>query len=229
MRLDLGAIPHELLNRFLLYQTSPALAGLFFSGQHLGQQSANLAQFGKPATAKRHPKAPLLARIAVQEARHPISRARKCARSGSRKNRCCGEVQARRRAASPACAAGARLNAREGGHEMRRVNYAASVALITLGTTGLLAERSLALPLPDLRENRPIARVAETQLQLEAPSKRQASCRRWWQWQGARWVRSCWPAGYDPCPYSHGCSPPTPRHPYWRPWGGPPPYRYWFY
>ena len=56
---------------------------------------------------------------------------------------------------------------------MRRVNYAASVALITLGTTGLLAGRSFALPLPDLRENRPIARVAETQLQLEAPSKRQ--------------------------------------------------------
>ena len=67
MRLDLGAIPHELLNRFLLYQTSPALAGLFFSGQHLGQQSANLAQLGKTATAKRYPKAPLLARIAVQE------------------------------------------------------------------------------------------------------------------------------------------------------------------
>jgi len=52
VRLDLGAIPHELLNRFLLYQTSPALAGLFFSGQHLGQQSANLAQLGKTATAK---------------------------------------------------------------------------------------------------------------------------------------------------------------------------------
>ena len=74
MRLDLGAIPHELLNRFLLYQTSPALAGLFFSGQHLGQQSANLAQLGKTATAKRYPKAPLLARIAVQEARLRISR-----------------------------------------------------------------------------------------------------------------------------------------------------------
>jgi hypothetical protein len=29
--------------------------------------------------------------------------------------------------------------------KMRRVKYAASVALITLGTTGLLAERSLAL------------------------------------------------------------------------------------
>ena len=220
MRLDLGAIPHELLNRFLLYQTSPALAGLFFSGQHLGQQSANLAQLGKTPTAKRYPKAPLLARIAVQEARLPISRARKCARSGSRKNRCCGEVQARRRAASPACGAGARLNAREGGHEMRRVNYAASVALITLGTTGLLADRSLALPLSDSRVRN---------LAIAGSPIQKASCRRWWQWQGARWVRSCWPAGYDPCPYSHGCSPPTPRHPYWRPWGGPPPYRYWFY
>src|SRR6516165_8172493 len=189
------------------------------SGQHLGQQSANLAQLGKTATAKRYPKAPLLARIAVQEARLPISRARKCARSGSRKNRCCGVVQARRRAASPACGAGARLNAREGGREMRRVKYAASVALITLGATGLLADRSLALPLPDLRAHN---------LAAGSPIQK-ASCRRWWQWQGARWVRSCWPAGYDPCPYSRGCSPPTPRHPYWRPWGGPPPYRYWFY
>ena len=35
--------------------------------------------------------------------------------------------------------------------KMRGVKYAASVALITLGTTGLLADRSVALPLPDLR------------------------------------------------------------------------------
>src|ERR1700730_7440849 len=56
-----------------------------------------------------------------------------------------------------------------------------------------------------------------------------AWCRRWWQWHGARWVRSCWPAGYDPCGYARGCAPPTWHHPYWRPWGGPPPYRYWLY
>jgi hypothetical protein len=23
-------------------------------------------------------------------------------------------------------------------------------------------------------------------------------CHRWWQWHGARWVRSCWPAGQEP-------------------------------
>jgi hypothetical protein len=23
-------------------------------------------------------------------------------------------------------------------------------------------------------------------------------CHRWWQWHGARWVRTCWPAGQEP-------------------------------
>jgi hypothetical protein len=31
-------------------------------------------------------------------------------------------------------------------------------------------------------------------------------CHRWWQWHGARWVRTCWPAGQEP-PYG--------------PWNGP--------
>jgi hypothetical protein len=93
--------------------------------------------------------------------------------------------------------------------KMRRVKYAASVALITLGTTGLLADRSLALPLPDLRAHH---------LAAGGPIQK-ASCRRWWKWEGARWVRSCWPAGYDLCPYSRGCSPPTPRPPVLAPLG----------
>jgi hypothetical protein len=23
-------------------------------------------------------------------------------------------------------------------------------------------------------------------------------CHRWWQWHGAQWVRTCWPAGQEP-------------------------------
>jgi hypothetical protein len=101
---------------------------------------------------------------------------------------------------------------------MRRVVFAASVTLITMGTTGLLADRSLALPLSDPRVYN---------LAIAGSPIQKAWCRRWWQWEGARWVRSCWPAGYDPCGYAPGCSPPTRKHPYWRPWGGP--YRYWLY
>jgi hypothetical protein len=58
---------------------------------------------------------------------------------------------------------------------MRGVKYAASVALITLGTTGLLPDRSLALPLPGLRAH---------DLAAGSPIQK-ASCRRWWKWEGA--------------------------------------------
>ena len=103
---------------------------------------------------------------------------------------------------------------------MRRATLAASAALITLGATGSLADRSLALPLSDPRVH---------DLAIAGSPIQKAWCRRWWQWHGARWVRSCWPAGYDPCGYARGCAPPTWHHPYWRPWGEPPPYRYWLY
>ena len=103
---------------------------------------------------------------------------------------------------------------------MRRATLAACAALITLGATGSLADRSLALPLSDPRVH---------DLAIAGSPIQKAWCRRWWQWHGARWVRSCWPAGYDPCGYARGCAPPTWHHPYWRPWGGPPPYRYWLY
>src|ERR1700738_823491 len=103
---------------------------------------------------------------------------------------------------------------------MRRATLAASAALITLGATCSLADRSLALPLLDPRVH---------DLAIAGSPIQKAWCRRWWQWHGARWVRSCWPAGYDPCGYARGCAPPTWHHPYWRPWGEPPPYRYWFY
>jgi hypothetical protein len=97
---------------------------------------------------------------------------------------------------------------------MRRVIYATSAALITLGTTGSLADRSLALPLLEPRVN--IVAIAGSPVQRAA-----YICRRWWQWRGARWVRTCWPAGYDPCWNAPGCSPPTPQYPFWRPWGWP--------
>ena len=97
---------------------------------------------------------------------------------------------------------------------MRRVVFGACVALIALGV-GFPADHSLAQPLADLR----VHDLAEGGL------IQKATCRRWWQWHGARWVRSCWPSGYDPCGNSPGCSPPTWKHPYWRPWGGP--HRYW--
>ena len=97
---------------------------------------------------------------------------------------------------------------------MRRVIYATSAALITLGTTGSLADRSLALPLSEPRVN--IVAIAGSPVQRAA-----YICRRWWQWRGARWVRTCWPAGYDPCWNAPGCSPPTPQYPFWRPWGWP--------
>jgi hypothetical protein len=103
---------------------------------------------------------------------------------------------------------------------MRRATLAVSAALVALGVTGSLADRSLALPLSDPRVH---------DLAIAGSSMQKAWCRRWWKWEGARWVRSCWPAGYDPCGYARGCAPPTRQHPYWRPWGGPPPYRYWFY
>jgi hypothetical protein len=67
---------------------------------------------------------------------------------------------------------------------MPRVKYAASVALITLGATGLLADR--ALPLPDLR--------AAHNLAVGSPIQK-ASCRRWWQWQGVSLgpkLLACW-------------------------------------
>src|SRR5262249_41094158 len=102
---------------------------------------------------------------------------------------------------------------------MRRAILAASAALITLGAIGSLADRSFALPLSDLVHS----------LAITGSPIQKASGRRWWKWHGARWVRSCWPAGYDPCGYARGCSPPTWNHPTWRPWGGPWPYRYWFY
>jgi hypothetical protein len=96
---------------------------------------------------------------------------------------------------------------------MRRVIYATSAALITLGTTSL-ADRSVALPHPEPRVI--ISAMAGSPIQRAANI-----CRRWWQWRGARWVRTCWPAGYDPCWNAPGCSPPTPQYPFWRPWGWP--------
>ena len=102
---------------------------------------------------------------------------------------------------------------------MQRVRYATSAALIILGTTGSLVDRSLALPLSEPRAT--ILAIPGSPIQTAA-----YTCRRWWQWRGARWVRSCWPAGYDPCGNAQGCSPPTPDYPAWRPWGWP--YRYWF-
>ena len=78
---------------------------------------------------------------------------------------------------------------------MRRATLAASAALITLGATGSLADRSLALPLSDPRVH---------DLAIAGSPIQKAWCRRWWQWHGARWVRSCWPAGYDPCGYARG-------------------------
>src|SRR5947209_16337081 len=99
---------------------------------------------------------------------------------------------------------------------MRRVMFAAFAALITLGTT----DRSLALPIshPGLH----ILGTAGTPVQRAG-----YVCHRWWQWHGARWVRGCWPAGYDPCWNAPGCSPPNWHRPTWRAWGGP--HSYWLY
>jgi hypothetical protein len=81
---------------------------------------------------------------------------------------------------------------------MRRATLAVSAALITLGAIGSLADRSLALPLSNPRVH---------DLAIAGSPMQKAWCRRWWQWHGARWVRSCWPAGYDPCGYARGCAP----------------------
>src|ERR1700730_12594934 len=93
---------------------------------------------------------------------------------------------------------------------MRRATLAASAALITLGATGSLADRSLALPLSDPRVH---------DLAIAGSPIQKAWCRRWWQWHGARWVRSCWPAGYDPCGYARGCAPPNVAPPVLAPLG----------
>ena len=74
---------------------------------------------------------------------------------------------------------------------MRRVKFAAFIVLMMIGTTGSLPDRALALPLSDpgvhilAMTGNPVQRARYV-------------CHRWWQWHGARWVRSCWPSGNDP-------------------------------
>jgi hypothetical protein len=96
---------------------------------------------------------------------------------------------------------------------MRRVIFAASAALAS--TISFPVDRSLALPLPESH----VLTTAGGDLQNVAQI-----CHRWWQWQGARWVRSCWPAGHDPCWNAPGCSPPIWHRPNWQGWGG----LYWY-
>jgi hypothetical protein len=101
---------------------------------------------------------------------------------------------------------------------MRRVMFAASVALMIPGTIGFLADRSLAVPLSDFQ----VYTLATAGRDIQDVAY---ICHRWWQWHGARWVRSCWPAGHDPCWNAPGCSPPTWYRPSWQGWGWP--YWYW--
>src|SRR5437764_10766164 len=101
---------------------------------------------------------------------------------------------------------------------MRRVKFAAFIVLMMVGTTGSLPDRSLALPLSDPGLH--ILAMTGNPLQ-----RARYVCHRWWQWHGARWVRSCWPAGNDPCWNAPGCDPPNWNRPTWRAWGWP--RRYW--
>src|SRR6266851_10448724 len=101
---------------------------------------------------------------------------------------------------------------------MRRAMLGASAVLMSLTTTALLSDRALALPLS-------APRVQTLSIAGSSIQKAGYTCHRWWQWHGARWVRTCWPAGYDPCGNAPGCSPPTWHRPTWRGWGWT--YGYW--
>jgi hypothetical protein len=91
---------------------------------------------------------------------------------------------------------------------MRRAIFFSAVVLMTLGTAA--SDRALAFTLPT-----PQVRVGSSILKASYGY----TCLRWWEWRGALWVRSCWPAGYDPCWNAPGCGAPTADRPYWHGWG----------
>ena len=91
---------------------------------------------------------------------------------------------------------------------MRRAMLGASALVVSLA----ISDR--ALPLPLSAPHVEALAIAGSSIQRTA-----YTCIRWWEWRGARWVRTCWPAGYDPCGNAPGCSPPTSHRPYWHGWG----------
>jgi hypothetical protein len=83
---------------------------------------------------------------------------------------------------------------------MRVVMFTVVASLTILTASGLSPSRAygLALSAPSALS----VAIAETSLVQDVGYV----CHRWWDWHGARWVRTCWRAGQQP-PYG--------------PWNGP--------
>jgi hypothetical protein len=71
---------------------------------------------------------------------------------------------------------------------MRVIVFAVAASLTILSASGL--GRAYALPAPAALS----AAIAETSVAQHAAY----ACHTWWQWHGARWVRTCWRAGQEP-------------------------------
>lgn len=99
---------------------------------------------------------------------------------------------------------------------MRGIVFAVVTAL-ALGASGLLPSRAYALTQSGA------SGLAVASAQASVTQDIAYICHRWWQWHGARWVRSCWRPGQDPCWNAPGCNGPDWYSPGWYGWG-----RYWW-
>ncbi|SRR5712691_13516328 len=102
---------------------------------------------------------------------------------------------------------------------MRGIVFAVTTAFTVLAVSGLLPGRAHALTQSGA-SGLSVA-IAQTAVAQDIAY----ICHRWWQWHGARWVRSCWRAGHDPCWNAPGCNGPDWYSPNWYGWGWQ--YRYW--